>query len=144
MFSPAVKYKVLLAWCPFLCCGWPGGTEYAKNPAYSVSGCEGVHRSLWPWRDQPGGWLKSHAQQLLGLPRLCSLEHGGAHVNSGPGICLSAQCIPVGIQHTGCYKPHPSRDRNKVLCVHQLLSQCPEGAEGDLDGQWPQHPTKGL
>ena len=139
MFSPAVMHRVL-AWCPSLCWGWSGGAEYAKTPAYSMSGCEGVHWWLWPWTDRPGGWLKRRAQWLLRLPHLCSLEHGSAHINGGPGIRLSAQCMSVCIHHTGCYRLHPScGSSGQGHWVHQLLLQCLEGVKGD---QWSQHPTK--
>ena len=43
---------------------------------------------------------QEHTQQSPRLPRLHFLEHGGAHVNGGAGICLSVKCTSQHVQDT--------------------------------------------
>lgn len=92
-------WKRVLAWCPSPCC-LHGGAEYANSPAYSLPGCEGMHRSLRPQTNLPSGWLKKHVHQLLSLPHLPSLQYSCGHVNSGSR--------DLSVCPLECYRPHSS------------------------------------
>ena len=106
---------------PFPCC-LHGGAEYANSPAYSLPGCEGMHRSLRPQTNLLSGWLKKHVHQLLSLPHLQSLQYSCGHVNSGLRICPSAHWN--AIDHT-----LPAVHQDGVLLVHQILLLGPEREE---------------